>query len=469
MVARIIAAVPNGTFRISSVIDMSRSKLIAAVDIGKSKCVVLLGSKQDSAIEILGCGVEPLQGAIRNGFIIDINRVSDAVSAALRAARITANNVSDNIASFMVSISAPLCASKEVVEDLSPESQKITRQDTDQLIALIQKREAQNSEKSASSEVIHILPLCYSVDDLERLHNPCGQSGSKLTVKAHLVAARPVALKNIRACLQSYSDSDARVEVVLEQLASAKSTLRPKDYEFGQVALVDIGAETTKVAILQQPDEPIYTGYIKCGGKQLTDNLQELFNLSPSKAEELKILHGSAFPETAGTNSLIVPSVYEYEDERLISREELANCCKDFYLEIMQQLQKSTPILAAEGDFAVRTLVFTGGASAIEGLYDLARSFEPFEHLRVRVAAARLHNDRNPALLEHPKFATAVGLLHCAPSVVDQQVLESLSANLIGEVRSSNESEAEPSYRALLGYCQDIWYRAKDKLHQRVS
>ena len=447
---------------------MSKSKLITAVDIGESKCVVLLGSKNDSgSVEILGCGVEPLQGAIRNGFIIDINKVSEAANAALKAARITANNVTDNISSSVISISAPSCSSKEVTEDLSPDSQKITRQDTDQLIALIHKREEQNSEKSASSEVIHVLPLSYAVDDLERLRNPCGQSGSKLTVKAHLVAARPIALKNIRTCLQSYPSG--KLELVLEQLASAKATLRPKDYEFGQVALVDIGAENTKVAILQQPDEPIYTGYIKFGGKQLTRNLQQLFNLSPSKAEELKILHGSAFPDTAGTNSLIVPPVFEYEDERIISREDLANCCKDFYSEIMNHLKENTPIQTLEGGFDVRTIVFTGGGSAIEGLYDLARSYEPFERIRVRVAAAQLKNRHRTALLEHPKFATAVGLLHCAPNAVDQQLLESLSMkNLVGETRI-HDNEVESNSSGWLGYCQNIWHEAKNKLYQRVS
>ena len=446
---------------------MSKSNLITAVDIGESKCVVLLGSKNDSgSIDILGCGIEPLRGAIRNGFIIDINKVSDAVNSALKSARLTANSITDTILSSVISISAPSCSSKEVMEDLSPESPRITKQDTDQLISLIHKREDQNSEKSASSEVIHVLPLSYSVDDLESLRNPCGQSGSKLTVKAHLVSARPLALKNIRTCLQSYPSG--RTELVLEQLASAKATLRPKDYEFGQVALVDIGAENTKIAILQQPDEPIYTGYIEFGGKQLTRDLQQLFNLSPSKAEELKILHGSAFPDTAGTNSLIVPPVFEYEDDRVISREDLANCCKDFYSQIMNSLKDNTPIQTTDGGFDVRTIVFTGGGSAIEGLYDLARAYEPFERLRVRVAAAQFGNRHQAALLEHPKFATAVGLLHCAPNPKDQQILESLSSNLIGSTRSYDNA-AEAKEYGVLNYCQDLWYKAKNMFYQRVS
>ena len=453
---------------------MSNSRLVAAVDIGESKCVVLLGRKSDSGTEILGCGVQALHAAIRNGFIIDINAVSKAVESALHSARLTANKLNQEIALALVSISAPLCSSKEVEEDLSPEAQIISKQDTEQLISLIYKREAQNSEKSASNEVIHVLPLSYSVDDLQELVNPCGQIGSKLTVRAHLIAARPLALKNIKACLQSCGCN--RVEMVLEQLASAHSVLRPRDYDFGQVALIDIGAETTKVAILKQPTEPIYTGFLAAdsrderqlyGGKGLTAQLQALFNLSPHKAEELKLFHGSARQDSAGSAYIAVPPVLEYEEDRLIAREELAGCCQAFYENIISDLFANTPIMKKTDNFDVRTLVFTGGASAIEGLYDLARKHPELENLRVRIAGPQFRGREHPTLLEHPKYATAVGLLHFTPDSINEQDLDLLTSVYIDNPHS--EVKRSSIGGNLSGQLQDLWQKTRDKLTQRAS
>ena len=453
---------------------MSNSRLVAAVDIGESKCVVLLGRKRDSGIEVLGCGVQPLHAAIRNGFIIDINAVSKAIESALHSARLTANKLDQDISLALVSISAPLCSSKEVEEDLSPAKQIINKHDTEQLIALIYKREAQNSEKSASNEVIHVLPLSYSVDDLQDLANPWGQIGSKLTVRAHLVAARPLALKNIKACLSKCGCN--RVEMVLEQLASAHAVLRPRDYDFGQVALIDIGAETTKVAILQQPTEPIYTGFLAAdskderqlyGGKGLTAQLQELFNLSPHKAEELKLFHGSARQDSAGSNYIAVPPVLEYEEDRLIAREELAGCCQAFYENIISELFANTPIMKKNDSFDVRTLVFTGGASAIEGLYDLARKHPELENLRVRIAGPQFQGREHPTLLEHPKYATAAGLLHFTPDTINEQDLDLLTSTYIDSPYS--EVKRNSASNNLSEQLQGLWQKTRDKLIQRIG
>ena len=446
---------------------MGNKELIAAIDVGASKCVAVLARKRNSKVEILGCGMQPLRGAVRSGFIIDINAVSSAVEKSLQAARLTAGRPHEAIASVAVSISALLCSSKEVEEDLSPEDQRISEQDTEQLISLIYKRESQSAEKSASSEVIHVLPLSYAVDDLDGLANPCGQIGSKLTVRAHLVAARPLALKNLKSCL--YACGAPRLDIVLEQLASAQSVLRARDYEFGPVALVDIGAETTKVAVLKQAREPVYSGALKLGGAELTAELQELFNLSPSKAEELKMFHGCAYTPKAGNATIAVPPVLEQDPDRLIAREDLADCCQHFYDRLLQSLLEETPIMKATGADQVRTIVFTGGGAFIEGLYELARSYAEFEHIRVRVGVPQLAaDDEHRGLLSHSKFATAVGLLHFPPEVVQSPEIEQLSTKLISDSLLGGEPRLAAT-QGLQQQLQHFWQRTRSRLAQKTG
>ena len=126
--------------------------------------------------------------------------------------------------------------------------------------------------------------------DGQEVKEPIGMSGSRLEVKVHIVTGAQSAAENIVKCVRRCG---LEVEqLVLNPSASSHAVLTDDEKDLG-VALVDIGAGTTDVAIFT--DGSIrHTAVIPIAGDLITSDIAMALRTPTKDAEEIKVEYGVA-------------------------------------------------------------------------------------------------------------------------------------------------------------------------------
>ena len=126
--------------------------------------------------------------------------------------------------------------------------------------------------------------------DGHEVKEPIGMSGGRLEVKVHIVTGAQSAAENIVKCVRRCG---LEVEqLVLNPSASSQAVLTDDEKDLG-VALVDIGAGTTDVAIFT--DGAIrHTAVIPIAGDLITSDIAMALRTPTKDAEEIKVEYGVA-------------------------------------------------------------------------------------------------------------------------------------------------------------------------------
>jgi cell division protein FtsA len=275
--------------------------------------------------------------------------------------------------------------------------QEVTRQDVDRVIDA-----AKAVPMPLDREILHILPQEYVIDECDGVKEPVGMSGVRLEAKVHIVTSSKASLENVVRCANR---TDLYVsDVVLEQFASAKSSLFEDEKELG-VALVDIGAGTTDIAIFFN-GSIVHTSVLPVGGNHVTNDIAIGLRTPRAEAEKIKQRYGCALTSIIGDDETIeVPSVGGREPQtrsRQLLCEIIEPRIEEMYSLIHTEIQKS-----GFADLLASGVVITGGTSVMEGMVELG---EEVMNLPVRLGQpCRVGGLAD--VVRSPKYSTAVGLV----------------------------------------------------------
>ena len=374
-----------------------RDTFYTAVDIGTSKVTALLsrvGSEGD--LKIFGIGVVPSEG-IQRGRVENIEEVKASVNAALTEAQRYVGGESVSSGAY-VSVSGSHIASTNRSEILD------NQENPDEVSARMIDGLLQGSFPNIANgqQVLHVIPMGYTVDGLSGVRNPMGLAGKLVEVEAHVVVGDSVVLQNT---INSVASKDTTVRsLVLSGLASAESTLTGDEREMG-VVLMDIGAGTTDIIVYRQ-GAPWFSTVLPLGGNALTRDLAAALRAPLYLAEEIKIKYGSVDPETVPASELIeLPNVNGQRKQTIPARA-LAEPLHDRMAEIMKMAIAEIR-QAGLSDWPIGGLVLTGGGAEMTGLPELAARIVG-EPVRVGFPYGIYGL---PDLLRKPKFSSSVGLL----------------------------------------------------------
>ena len=103
-------------------------------------------------------------------------------------------------------------------------------------------------------EIIDVIPREFIVDGCDGIKDPVGMIGTRLEVSACIVVGLLTAIQNIARCIQRAGLSVD--SMVLKPLAVAEMLLTEDEMDMG-VALVDVGAGTTEIAVFQEGALPL--------------------------------------------------------------------------------------------------------------------------------------------------------------------------------------------------------------------
>jgi cell division protein FtsA len=229
-------------------------------------------------------------------------------------------------------------------------------------------------------------------------------AGARLEVEAHVISGSATAIRNVERVMERAGIAiDA---LVPEPIAAAEAVLTPAEREMG-VALVDIGAGTTDVAIFVE-GAIWHTAVLPIGGNHLTNDLSIVLQVPFESAEQAKMAWGRALPlpglaDDANDDRMEVEG---FEGPtRLVSRRTTHEIIEARLEQLLHLVGKELRESGADGPLP-GGIVLTGGTALLPELADLTRQV-----LGVR---ARIGTPRKLAglgdSLSGPAFAAGVGL-----------------------------------------------------------
>lgn len=380
-----------------------KGSVLAALDIGSSKiaCFIARITDDEGNFEVLGVGHQASQG-IKSGAVVDLAAAEAAIRQTVHAAE---NMAAEAMKGFplrevIVNVPGVHVKSHNFTVDVEISGQDVTDNDVRRALA-----KAQAHVASSDSELIHTIPITYTIDGNNGIREPRGMFGNALEVDIHLMTGEVSALRNIATCIErSHLDIAALCE---SGYAAGLASLVEDEMDLG-CTVIDMGGGVTSIAVFFNGGL-IYNDAIAVGGRHVTSDIARGLTTTVSDAERLKVLYGSAVASSTDENELIdVPQIGEDQQTHPnhAPRSLLVGIIQPRLEEILE-LVRAKLSDSGVGLAAGRRVILTGGASQLPGLRDLAQQV-----LDKQVRLGRpIRIDGLAESVNGPAFATTAGLL----------------------------------------------------------
>lgn len=379
---------------------MSRSNIIAGLDIGTSAIRIVVAEQSSAGKKpiIVGVSTIPSSG-LRKGIIVDLEGVATDISNCLDQAERASGVQISHIVSSINGEHVMLQKSKSVIA-VSRADSEISGEDLNRAIDT-----AQAVSLPPNKAIIHVIPTSYVVDNEKNIKDPVGMHGMKLEANVLIVSGNYSFIKNLIKAINQAGLEAADKPFVLAPLAAARSVLGKRQKELG-VVLIDIGAETTGIAVYEE-GALLHTKIISIGGAHITNDIAIGLRIAIDAAEKIKRDFGYAMASEVSKKEKINLKDYDPQtDDVYISRNYLAEIIEARLEEIFEHVNKELKYIGKDG-MLPEGAVLTGGGIKIPGTIDLAKKV-----LRLPVKIGAI-NDLGGIVdkISDPSFATATGIV----------------------------------------------------------
>ncbi|MEY2684995.1 MAG: cell division protein FtsA [Pseudomonadota bacterium] len=367
--------------------------IVVGLDIGTAKIMVVVAEvQQGGTLKLAGLGVAPSNG-LKRGVVVNIDATVQSIQQALKEAElmadcrigrvytgITGSHIRGMNSSGMVAIKDREVTPTDVARVI--ETAKAINISTDQRLLLVEPQEF--------------------IIDGQEVKEPIGMSGIRLEAKVHIVTGAQSAAENIIKCVRRCGlEVD---QLMLNPLASSQSILTDDEKELG-VALVDIGAGTTDVAIFAG-GAIRHTAVIPIAGDLITSDIAMALRTPTKDAEDIKVESGWAKQLLADPEQQVeVPGLGD-RGPRLLSRQALAGVIEPRVEEIFALVQQ---VIRESGheELLSSGIVLTGGSAVMPGMVELGEDIflKPVRRGVPKYASALSD------MVAQPRAAAVMGLL----------------------------------------------------------
>jgi cell division protein FtsA len=373
----------------------TRHDLIAALDVGTTK-VCCFVARAERELHVIGLGHHGARG-LRLGTIVDLDAARESIVSAVHAAEQMAG---ETIHSVLVSLSGGHLASETLGVEVSIAGHEVGTGDLRRALG-----QGRLGFSAPDRELIHSIPVGYSIDGMRGIRDPRGMYGDRLGVNMHVVTASAGAVRNLATCVERcHLDVDS---FVISSFASGLACLVEDEIDLG-VTCVDMGGGTTTIAVFFDGNV-VFTDGVPVGGGHVTSDIARGLSCSLAHAERMKTLYGSAVASPLDDQEVIdVPLIGEDSEGHA------NHVPKSLLTGIIQPRIEETFELVRdrlEGSgfnrLAGRRVVLTGGASQLPRVADLAGQILDKQ---VRLGRPiRIHGLAEAA--GGPAFSTCAGML----------------------------------------------------------
>ena len=249
----------------------------------------------------------------------------------------------------------------------------------------------------ANREILDVIPFGYSIDGGEAVRDPLGMTGARLEMRANVVSALQPNCDNLRKSLEGAKVTAERL--VPSVVAGARAVLDERQKENG-VAVIDLGAATTSVAIFEEGDLQ-YVGVIPAGSINVTNDLAICLETSTAIAEEIKKRYVTG--SFASEKDIVIKANRE---EITFNREQVNEVVRARLAEIFDKVKKELKKAGYEKRLPEGAVLIGGGSKM--------RDLEIFAKQELEMSV-RLGCPKNlggvGSSIEKPEYSAAIGLM----------------------------------------------------------
>ncbi len=367
--------------------------LVVGLDIGTAKVMVMVAEIMPGGVlRLVGLGVAASNG-LKRGVVVNIDATVQSIQQALKEAELMADCKITRVYTGITGGHIRGFSSRGMV---AVKDREVTPADVARVLET-----ARAVNISTDQRLLLVEPQEFVIDGQD-VREPIGMSGIRLEVNVHIVTGAQSAAENIIKCVR-------RCGLEVEQLllnshASSLAVLTDDERELG-VALVDLGAGTTDVAIYTG-GAIRHTGVIPIAGDLITSDIAMALRTPTKDAEDIKVESGYAKQLLADATAQVeVPGLGD-RSPRMLSRQALAGVIEPRVEEIYSLVQQ---VIRDSGYEEVLSsgIVITGGSAAMPGMVELGEDIflKPVRRGIPKYAGALSD------MVAQPRASTVMGLL----------------------------------------------------------
>jgi len=351
-----------------------KSSNFVALDIGSSKISAIAANITKQGDISVAAQLLHYSEGVKSSSITNLQSAENSI---IGAVYLLEQECDKSIKEVAISLSGSGVKSYYIHHTIKLGTGAITKQDVNRLV-----QKALAEFKVKDREVIHYVPIEFTLDQSNMVDNPIGMYGRELKCQLHIIAADSLMLINLTNCLAKCQIEVT--DVILSVYASGLACLTEEEKKLG-VILIDFGSHTTSFAIFFD-GKIIYTSSVPFGSFHVTSDIAKVFSVNIDTAEKLKILYGNAVVGSLSRNDTIRIDDFEpdsgYAAGLSITSNQLAQVISPRIEEILQQIKKQYDATGMDHLLA-RRMVITGGGACLQGARGLVSDIF---HKQVRLA-----------------------------------------------------------------------------------
>lgn len=380
---------------------MSKAVHIVGLDVGTSHIAAAVTEiNAQGHPEILGLSVVPSQG-VRKGVVVNPEQAAEPIRRAVEEAERMSGLAVDSVYVSLSGTSLRGLNNMGVIAITSPD-RCITRSDVRRVIET-----ACIVTLPGGHELIDVLPQEYIVDGQDGISDPIDMIGTRLEVSVHLITGPVTVRQNV---IRAVNRAGLLVAgIVLEPIAAAEAVLTDDEREYGS-AVVDIGCETTSLAVYQR-GAVRHTAIFPLGGAHFTNDIAFGVRAPIPEAERIKRTFGCVLRAALPSQERVVIEVpsTNFRPPRSLSQEILCDLLQPRAEEIFHHVQDELRRVGCDRQLS-SGVILTGGGALLKGLPELAEQM-----LDCPARLGYLHGVHGLTDEMHtPQWATTIGLVRVA-------------------------------------------------------
>ncbi|MBF0562057.1 MAG: cell division protein FtsA, partial [Alphaproteobacteria bacterium] len=250
-----------------------RTGLIAAVDIGTTKvCCFIARAEESHTLRVVGIGHQRSMG-MRHGALVDMDEAEASIRAAVESAEQMAG---ERIEQVVINVSGGRPKSSTIEVEVAVDGHQIDSADVRRVL-----EHARRYQSSGERDLLHCIPIGYTIDGSNGIRDPRGMFGERLGVKIHVVNAHAGAVRNQRLVVER---CHLEVEAaVVSPYASGLACLVDDEKDLG-VTCIDMGGGTTSLAVFEQ-GQIVHVASMPIGGQHVTGDIAKGLSTPVANAE----------------------------------------------------------------------------------------------------------------------------------------------------------------------------------------
>ncbi len=381
-----------------------KENIIAGLDIGSTAIRLVVGQKVSSDsgenLQILGAVSVPAEG-INRGVVNSIDDATSAISSCLEKAE---RLIGVEVKSVWVGVNGHnlKCESSRGVVAVARSDNEITEDDIERAVEA-----AQALSVPPNYEILHVIPVKFTVDNQEDINDPTGMTGVRLEVETLIIQGLSSQIKNLTKAI--YRTGLEIEDLVLSPLAAAEAVITRKQKELGS-ALINIGSSTTSLAVFEE-GELLYAAIIPIGSEHITADVAIGLRCPINLADRVKLDYGSAKPDQFSKKDEVDVGELVAEEDlgdggMIISKKYVAEIIEARVEEIFEKIDEELKKIDRSGMLPAGAFLI-GGGSKLRDLVDIAKN-------KLRLPACLGTNKVLPLAIDKvndQSYLTALGLV----------------------------------------------------------